>query len=251
MGKEMTDTQCSPIPKVFTSSLRLVATSYALRCDAKYADADTLGLVKKIQASGCFQLGELLPTPFVKGIQPVSLDQPTDDSVPVINTLSIQNLAIRPADCRHIARDDFDALSSDRRLKTGDVLLTVDGGVSIGKAALFNLDGDFTVDSHVVILRPVGLSSLALVYLLASPLSQVQFRRAESGASGQTTVTEDDVRRFIFPRSILTTIEGVAIMIEAERKQITEQRRALDQREANLWRQLDKFSMHTGTAKLP
>jgi hypothetical protein len=238
----MTIKQSYPTPKTFTASLELIATSYALRCDAKFFDTEVLRVIKKIRQEGCFQLGDFLPTPFVKGIQPNSLDQPTDDSVPVINTLSIQNLAIRVSDCRHIAPDDFDALSDDRRLKSGDVLLTVDGGVSIGKAVLFNLDGDFTVDSHVVILRPKGLSGLGLVYLLASPLGQMQFRRAESGASGQTTVTEDDVRRFIFPRAILKTLHSVVTKIEAERKQIGEQRRELDRREAALWKQLDKFS---------
>jgi hypothetical protein len=179
-------------------------------------------------------------------MQPDSLDQATDDSVPVINTLSVQNLAIRVADCRHIAREDFDALSCERKLRANDVLLTVDGGVSIGKPVLFDLSGDFTVDSHVVILRPAGLSALALVYLLASPLGQMQFRRAESGASGQTTVTEDDVRRFIFPRSILTEIDTLAAKIESERKQIIEDRRELDRREAAIWKQLDKFSVEMG-----
>jgi hypothetical protein len=229
-------------PKTFTSSMRLIATSYALRCDAKYADSEFLEVEKEIRAKGSFELGDMLPIPFAKGSQPDYLDQPLEDSVPVINTLCIQNLAIRVEDCRHISREDFEALSSERRLKKGDVLLTVDGGVSIGKPVLFALTSDFTIDSHVVILRPVGLSAIALVYLLASPLGQMQFRRAESGASGQTTVTEDDVRRFIFPRSLLKTVDEVAAQIELERKKIAGQRRELDRKEASLWKQLDTFS---------
>lgn len=213
-----------------------------MRCDAKFANPAVLEIERKVRASGCFELGDMLPNPFFKGIQPEYLDQPTEDSVPVINTLSIQNLAIREADCRHIAREDFEALSNERRLQKRDVLLTVDGGVSIGKAVLFCSTGDFTIDSHVVVLRPSGLSPLALVYLLASPLGQMQFRRAESGASGQTSVTEDDVRRFIFPTAILETIDDVATKIEAERQQISKERRALDQKEAALWKRLDKFA---------
>ena len=112
----------------------------------------------------------------------------------------------------------------------------------MGNPALFESDDDFTVDSHVCILRPDGLSSLALVYLLASPLGQMQFRRAESGASGQTTVTEDDIRRFVFPISILESIENVSKHIEAGRKRIAEQRRKLADDEAALWRRLDKFT---------
>jgi hypothetical protein len=196
----------------------------------------------RLRVAGFFELGEFLPVPFVKGMQPDYLDQPTEDSVPVVNTLSIQNLSIRLEDCRHILRDDFDLLSNERRLQKGDVLLTVDGGVSIGKPALFDLAGSFTIDSHVVSLRPVGVSALALVYLLASPLGQMQFRRAESGASGQTTVTEDDIRRFIFPRSILKTVDDVAATIEVERKKIAEQHHDLSLKEVALWKRLDSFS---------
>ena len=114
--------------------------------------------------------------------------------------------------------------------------------MSIGKPVLFNSANEFTIDSHVVILRPAELSPLALVYLLASPLGQMQFRRAESGASGQTTVTEDDVRRFVFPCSILDTVDKVSAKIEAARTEILKQRRELDRKEAALWKQLDKFS---------
>jgi hypothetical protein len=232
-----------PPPKAFTSSLQLVSTNYALRCDAKFADSTFLGIDKTIREAGCFLLGDFLPMPFVKGIQPDSLDQPLDDSVPVINTLSIQALSLRVQDCRHISRDDFDSISEERKVKKGDVLLTVDGGVSIGKTCLFDEEGDFTVDSHVVILRPEGISSLALCYLLASPLGQLQFRRAESGASGQTTVTEDDVRRFIFPNALLKTIDQVAKDIEKERASITAARRKLNEQESTIWKKLESFSV--------
>lgn len=227
--------------RAFTSSLKLVATNYAYRCDAKFANKGDCDTLNGIQAKGSFRLGDFLPLPFVKGAQPESLDQPTDDSVPVINTLSIQNLSLNERDCRHISREDFDDLSDERRLKKDDVLLTVDGGVSIGKPYLFDRDGDFTVDSHVVVLRPSGLSPLALVYLLASPLGQMQFRRAESGASGQTTVTEDDVRRFIFPKSVLENIDALAKHIEGERRRINVARLALQSEEELLWTKLSEL----------
>lgn len=225
----------------FTSSLSLIATNYAFRCDAKFADTAVLDVLKKVESAGYFALGDYLPQPFVKGIQPDYLDQPTDDSVPVISTLAIQNLAIKERDCRHIAREDFEGLSDERKLAEGDVLLTVDGGVSIGKPCLFDLKSDYSMDSHVVVLRPEGLSSLALVYLLASPLGQMQFRRAESGASGQTTVTEDDIRRFRFPSALLKSIDKTAAHIEAERRRIATQRAKLQAEETALWKSLDKL----------
>lgn len=233
----------TPIPpKTFTSSLTLIATNYAVRCDAKYADHAVRETLRTIEKAGCFELSEFLPLPFAKGIQPEYLDQPTEDSVPVISTLAVQNLAINLKDCRHIAREDFEELNDERKLKKGDVLLTVDGGVSIGKPCFFGLTDDYTMDSHVVVLRPSGLSSLALVYLLASPLGQLQFRRAESGASGQTTVTEDDIRRFVFPRAILKSIDAMATHIESERQRIAKARQKLATEETALWTKLESFT---------
>lgn len=229
------------LPKVFEGSLGLVATNYALRCDAKYADYDFRSLEERIRKNSFVELGEFFPSPFIKGVQPEYLDYPTEDSVPVINTLTIQNLAIREYDCRHMSRDDFDVLSEDRRLSVGDVLLTMDGGVSIGKPVRFDLPGDFTVDSHVCILRPVKLSALELVYLLASPVGQMQFRRAESGASGQTAVTEEDIRRFVFPTSVLKNLKGAVQEIEKKRRAINAARLQVDKREANIWKELGKL----------
>lgn len=236
----MTHKQPYPV-RAFISSMSLIATNYAFRCDAKYADSDALEIERKIRSAGCFQVGDYLPNPLVKGIQPDYLDQPMEESVPVINTLSIQNLSLHVEDCRHITREDFESISTERQLQKWDVLLTVDGGVSIGKPYLFDMAADFTIDSHVTILRPEGISPLALVYLLASPLGQMQFRRAESGASGQTTVTEDDIRRFVFPKGVLKKIDKLAMEIEQDRGRIASERKRLAAEEAKLWEKLNNL----------
>jgi type I restriction enzyme S subunit len=194
-----------------------------------------------VRSEDFFELGEFLPNSMVKGIQPDYLDAPTDDSVPVVNTLSIQRLAIREEDCRHMTREDYDEIDPLRKLRKGDVLITMDGGVSIGKPVLFNRDGPFTADSHVCILRPIGLEPRSLVYLLASPMGQQQFRRAESGASGQTAVTEEDVRRFIFPSALLANLDSVVAGIEKEREIIAQERDKLAKREAAAWTQLERL----------
>ena len=227
-------------PKTHTSSLTLVADTYSLRFDAKQADSNLRDLLAGVTDQYHFYLSELLPAPFVKGVQPDYLDQPTTDSVPVVNTLSIQRLSLNICVCRHITREDFEALNDERRIKKNDVLLTVDGGVSIGKPCLFDLDDDFTIDSHVVILRPKIIRPLSLVYLLASQLGQAQFRKAESGSSGQTTVTEDDIRRFVFPRKILDTIDEASEAAEAERLAILQEYKTLARREAKI---LEEFGI--------
>jgi hypothetical protein len=182
------------------SPVELTAQSHTLRCDAKQAEKRFSDFDELMSSISNVYLGDYFPRPFIKGTQPRYLETPDEESVPVISTLAIQNLSIDVAACRSISREDFDALPDDRKLKKSDILLTVDGGTSIGKPCLFTLDGDYTVDSHIVILRPSNVEPEVIVYLLASPLGQTQFQRAESGASGQTAVTEDDIRRFRFPK---------------------------------------------------
>ena len=72
-------------------------------------------------------------------------------------------------------------------------------------------------------------------------MGQFQFRRAESGASGQTAVTEEDIRRFVFPSSILPTLDDVVATIEKEREEIRKARAALDDREIKTWKSLDNL----------
>ena len=222
----------------FRSSLKLVGSHYALRCDAKLANNRFREWENEIIQASFRELGDFLPSTFVKGIQPKYLEELTGDSVPVVNTLSIQRLLLYPDSCRHISKTEFEDINESRKLKVGDVLLTMDGGVSIGKPLNFTSDQDMTMDSHIVALRPEGISSLSLTYLLASPICQQQFRQAESGASGQTSVTEDDVRRFKIPFTLLENIDQIAIEIDRSRTQIQIKRGKLDQEESSLFARL-------------
>jgi len=220
-------------PIVRKGSLKGIAGSHSLRCDSKQFEKRFEELDTLFSTMETFYLGEFLPEPIVKGVQPNYIDG--TDGVPVINTLSVQNLQINIEDCRYIVEEDYIKISENRKLKKEDVLLTMDGGTSIGKAVLFNLDGDFTVDSHVAILRPSGISSKALVYLLASPIGQLQFQRAESGASGQTAVTEEDLRRFRFPKAMLTKIDDIVNDLDKKRNRINKFRKKLNSIEKNIW----------------
>ena len=91
------------------------------------------------------------------------------------------------------------------------------------------------MDSHIVALRPEGISPLSLTYLLSSPFCQQQFRQAESGASGQTSVTEGDIRRFKIPCSLLENIEQIAKEIDRSRRQIQTKRDKINQEERALF----------------
>lgn len=220
-------------PIIGSTSLIEISYSHSLRFDSKQTEQRFKQLDALLHSTPTTYLGKFLPNPVVKGIQPTYLQE--GEGVPVINTLSIQNMSINVGSCRHISEDDFEFISESRSLQYNDVLLTMDGGTSIGKPVLFELDGDYTVDSHVAILRPEGLSPQALLYFLASPVGQLQFQRFESGASGQTAVTEEDLRRFLIPISAIEKLESAVDKITQERQRIAAEREELNNSENKMW----------------
>lgn len=225
-------------PYFFKNSLHNLSRSHSLRCDSKQIETRFRDLDALLNIGESFYLNELLPSALIKGSQPSYIEG--EGGIPVINTLSIQNMQINLQDCRYILEEDFENLPDAKKLKRGDVLLTLDGGVSIGKPVVFDLDGDYTIDSHIAILRPSGISSKALVYLLASPIGQIQFQRFESGASGQTSVTEEDIRRFRFPKSILENIERCGEIIDSKRLKLNQFKQEMLKKEQEMW---DEFSL--------
>lgn len=222
-----------PTPRIMTGSLREVAGSHALRCDAKQSEERFRDLDRWLEATSTFALGAMLPDPIVKGAQP-DYAETGEAPITVITTMAIQNLVVDLEGCRPALSVDYGA-ADVRKPRIGDVLLTVDGGTSIGKPVLFDLEGEFAVDSHVAILRPVGLDAAMLVHLLASPLGQVQFQRFESGASGQTAVTEDDIRRFRFPLLDPHVAAQAIADVEAARTAADQLRREAAAREEDGW----------------
>jgi len=227
-------------PVANTASLKLVAESYTLRCDAKQAESSFRDFMRAMSGIEVVQLGLYFPRPFIKGTQPQYLETLNPEGVPVINTLAIQKMRINVEACRYISEDAFEKLNDERKLRKGDVLLTLDGGTSIGKPVYFDLDEEFTVDSHVAILRPEGIDPLVLVYLLASPFGQLQFQLAESGASGQTAVTEEDIRRFVFPKTQASRLAKLVSTLHQEREGVLKQVQVLEQREREAWEQFNE-----------
>lgn len=231
-----------PMPIFRMAKLSYATFSYSLRCDAKQAEQRFVEFAKVIRSVESFELGDYFPEPFIKGSQPKYIESPDAEGVSVINTLTIQKLSINPEDCRVISEDDFENLDDEKKLKKKDALLTMDGGTSIGKPVLFDLEGDFTVDSHVAILRPKDIDPRVIVYLLASPFGQLQFQQAESGASGQTSVTEDDVRRFRFPKVQKEVLTRFVKKLDSTRNRLTKRRQKLEQMEKQAWEEFN-FSM--------
>ncbi len=234
------DLQQSAAPRVMSTKLSLISKSHTLRCDAKQAEPRFSQFDDFISSVECFYLGDFLPQAFVKGTQPKYIESLDPEGIPVISTICINQLSIRQELCRYISQEDYDELEDERKPRKRDVLLTVDGGTSIGKPAYFDLEDEYAIDSHVAILRPISLDPRLLVYLLASPLGHIQFQRAESGASGQTGVTEDDIRRFRFPVIKKELIDSVVNKFDQERAAVGTLEAELKQRVEQAWVEFHK-----------
>lgn len=224
-----------------TASLSLIANSHTLRCDAKQAEKRFIWMEKFFSSVKHFNLGDLLPYPLVKGVQPKYIESLEPEGIPVINTISIQRLRLNTVLCRYITNEDYESIDNERKPRKKDVLLTMDGGTSIGKPVVFNLEGDFAIDSHIAILRPRDLDPEYLVYLLASPLGQLQFQRAESGASGQTAVTEEDIRRFRFPILDQKDIKAIIKKVSQGLVSLEKSMRELQEKEMKIWEEFNDF----------
>ena len=241
------------IPLRARASLSGVARNTTLRIDAKQSTPSSVLLDKILDERDSFYLNEFLPSPFVKGTQPIYLPDGTEeDGAHVISTLAVRPLSINFSVCRKISAESYDSLLESRKLRDGDVLLTTDGGTSIGKAAVFHfpatneddLEIDFTVDSHVAILRPFGMSPTLLTYFLCSPMGQLQFQRAESGASGQTAVSEEDVRRFRFPRRAIELLEAAADKLKTSLEKSRRLEMAAHRRREKAWNDFEDLLVH-------
>lgn len=228
------------MPMIMTASLSLVGRSFTFRCDAKQSMKRFIAFDEHISSVDYFYLGDFLPNALVKGTQPRYIESLDPEGIPVINTLAIQNLSINTEACRYITQEDFDVIDDEKKPKKHDVLLTMDGGTSIGKPVLYNLEEDYAIDSHIAVLRPVGLNPKVLVYLLASPLGQLQFQRAESGASGQTAVVEEDLRRFRFPVINDDEMEKIVTSLDIRLNRLNKLSIALKEHREKSWKDFDE-----------
>lgn len=83
---------------------------------------------------------------------------------------------------RYYVSDSF--VSDERNLKKGDILINSTGVGTAGRVTLFNLDGNYVVDSHVTIVRLNQQIALPKYVLYA--LANIGFKNIEAMATGQS-----------------------------------------------------------------
>lgn len=181
------------------NSLMNIANNYSLRCDAKQNQDYYRYILNILDSIDTIKLGDMIDGPFIKGRQPRYLNDDESYGIPVISTLAIQDLTINKDACKKIDTNDFEEMEDLLKPVNGDILVTLDGAVSVGKVAYFSLDDDYAIDSHIGIIRLQQNFDRELVaLLLASELCQAQFRLYETG-TGSKTINEIDLRNILIP----------------------------------------------------
>lgn len=137
---------------------------------------------------------------------------------------------------RYYVSDKF--VSDERNLQKGDILINSTGVGTAGRVTLFNLDGDYVVDSHITIVR-LNLSKAIPKYVVYA-LANIGFKTIESmanGQSGQIELSSQTINSIRIPlpsvpkqKEIVSEIEALEDEIQTLETQIKtaeEQKKAI------------------------
>ena len=129
---------------------------------------------------------------------------------------------------RYYVSDDF--VSDERNLQKGDILINSTGVGTAGRVTLFDLDGDYVVDSHITIVRLDTEKALPKYVMYA--LANIGFKNIEAMATGQSGQIElglNTINSIKIPlpsiekqREIVAEIEKIEKRIEVLESQISE-----------------------------
>ena len=127
---------------------------------------------------------------------------------------------------------DAGFVSDARQLQKQDILINSTGVGTAGRITLFNLDGDFVVDSHITILR-VNQEKALPVFVLYALADGIGFKNIESMAQGQSGQVELS----------LSTIKNITIPLPSliDQRQIIAKIAKLETRIEELQKQLEQF----------
>ncbi len=94
---------------------------------------------------------------------------------------------------KYFVNEDF--ILDERKLEKGDILINSTGVGTAGRVTIFNLEGDYVVDSHITILRLN--QSKALPNYILNCLCDIGFKNIEAmalGQSGQIELSLDTIK---------------------------------------------------------
>ncbi|MCZ4072549.1 restriction endonuclease subunit S [Agrobacterium sp. LMR679] len=122
------------------------------------------------------------------------------NGVPVVNQKCVRWHRLDVQHLRLTARDAFDRLSPELRLRRGDLLWNSTGTGTIGRATVY--DGsieELTADSHVTIVRPVEIDPRYLGYFVETGRVQHLVDEGHVGSTNQRELPRAFVEELLLP----------------------------------------------------
>lgn len=128
---------------------------------------------------------------------------------------------------KHFVDNSF--IIDERLLQKGDILINSTGVGTAGRVTLFNLDGQFVVDSHITILRP-NIEKTLPEFVLYS-LANIGFKKIENmamGQSGQIELSISTIQNIKIPLPSLAEQKEIVSKIEEIETSITKLEKELE-----------------------
>jgi len=141
---------------------------------------------------------------------------------------------------RHYVDEKF--ISDERNLIKGDILINSTGVGTAGRVTLFDLDGDFVVDSHITIVRLNKNEALPKYVLYA--LYHIGFKTIEAmatGQSGQVELSPDTIKGIRIPLPSLPEQKKIIAEIEKYEAEIAKAKTKLEDLEQKKNEIIDKY----------
>ena len=141
---------------------------------------------------------------------------------------------------RYYVSDGF--VSDERNLQKGDILINSTGVGTAGRVTLFDLDGDFVVDSHITIVR-FDQSKILPKYALYA-LANIGFKSIEAmanGQSGQIELSLPTINGIKLPLPPITIQKDIVAKIEAIENEVQTLKSAIEDAELQKKAILDRY----------
>ncbi len=194
-----------------------LSRSSQLRIDCRFQSGEVRDILAPLQSLDVVALRDLVAGDPVKGRQPTILDETEADELSprVVSTAAVQAGVVRQELTKPTTEAEV-AHAGDRLILPGDLLVTMDGEGSIGKAAVFESGYEAVPDSHVIILRLRDPSTApTLACMINSGLGQAQIDLCISGSTGQTQLSKSDLLDLRVPVAMLDDPGLVALRYTA------------------------------------
>ena len=140
---------------------------------------------------------------------------------------------------KYYASENF--VLDERRLEKGDILINSTGVGTAGRVTMFNLDGDFCVDSHITIFRTN--ERVCPKYALYA-LADIGFKNIEkmaNGASGQIELSLSAIKRIEIPLPSIEHQKEIISQIERYESEMTIAQQFIDSYNDKKNAVLDKY----------